>query len=118
MTMEAAPQSSSELYQHSSIHQQGAGRLVPISSGQWVRGGNPGQRQILRTSSHGFHALQLSFGPPPPHLLHLPHLLRPSLHHQYRIPRGEDSSNSKPKTFIQAHVFLQGPSAKDINFYQ
>ncbi|MED6274542.1 hypothetical protein CHARACLAT_017541 [Characodon lateralis] len=33
---------------------------------------------LLRTSSHGFPALQLSFDPPPLHLHHLPSILLPA----------------------------------------
>ncbi|MEQ2308526.1 hypothetical protein AMECASPLE_029096 [Ameca splendens] len=72
--------------------------------------------------------LQPSLDPPPPHLLHpVSKLLQAALPPQASTPppvgsQGKDISNSNSKMFIQAHiilgvqVFLQGPSAKEINF--
>ncbi|KAK5614013.1 hypothetical protein CRENBAI_012721 [Crenichthys baileyi] len=72
--------------------------------------------------------LRPSSAPPPSSPFHTPpgSLTFLGLHSTTSIgcQGGEESSNSKPKTFIQAHVilsihvFLQGPSAKDITFYQ
>ncbi|MEQ2284804.1 hypothetical protein AMECASPLE_025289 [Ameca splendens] len=89
---------------------------------------HPSRLRFRRSSSMEPFVLQLNFDPPPPHLHHLasklfPNLLRPPLHHQDRLPRGEDISKSDLKMFIQAHVILSihvfhwGPSAKEINIH-
>ncbi|MEQ2158429.1 hypothetical protein GOODEAATRI_012196 [Goodea atripinnis] len=78
---------------------------------------------LLRTTSHALQPSLPLVHPTSTIFLPIssrsPHLLWPSPHHQLD-PRGEDISNPKPKMSIQAHnilsihVFLQGPSTKEI----
>ncbi|MEQ2290251.1 hypothetical protein AMECASPLE_001470, partial [Ameca splendens] len=102
--MEDSPSPPASSNYFSMLHQS-------ASSLHFSMANHPSRLCFKRSSSMEPSILQLNFDPPPPYLHHLasklfPNLLRPPLHHQDRIPGGEDISKSNPKMFIQAHVIL------------
>ncbi|MEQ2237050.1 hypothetical protein ILYODFUR_019082 [Ilyodon furcidens] len=75
---------------------------------------------------HGSHRSLLSFDPPPPllhHRLPIPSNIPRPMPPPGLDPRGEDVPNHNHKMLIQTHfilsihVFLRGPSAKEIIFH-